>query len=158
MSLSTIIADELRACLKPNKDIITSTRPLQTVESANVFSGKNIPTISLDNYIERLKLYINCENVTFSVALIYLQRVQRKNENFLLTPYNVHRLFLSCVIVADKYLNDEFLKNSDYAQIGGVSNEELNALEHQLLKLLDFDLFVRETVNSPATQDITDFF
>ena len=57
------------------------------------------------------------------------------------------------MILADKFFSDEFLKNTDYALVGGISTKEANVLEHELLKLLEFDLFIDEEKTPLFMQD-----
>eukprot|EP00826_Nyctotherus_ovalis_P027839 TRINITY_DN2180_c0_g1_i9.p1 TRINITY_DN2180_c0_g1~~TRINITY_DN2180_c0_g1_i9.p1 ORF type:complete len:119 (+),score=20.84 TRINITY_DN2180_c0_g1_i9:559-915(+) len=47
-------------------------------------------------------------------------------------------------MIAMKIFDDIFMRNSDYAIIGGVTVEELNCMEHEFLALIDFDLHIRE--------------
>jgi len=58
--------------------------------------------------------------------------------------YNVHRLFLAAVITAIKFNEDDFYSNSFYSKIGGVSINELNNLEDEFLRLINFNLWVEE--------------
>ena len=41
-----------------------------------------------------------------------------------------------------KFIDDIFYKQSFYAAIGGISIDELNVLERELLYVLDYQLFV----------------
>merc|ERR1719436_676415 len=58
------------------------------------------------------------------------------------TAYNVHRLLLTSVVVAVKFHDDVYFANAYYAQVGGVSNHELNNLEASFLKLINWRLHV----------------
>jgi len=49
---------------------------------------------------------------------------------------------ITAVMVAAKFLDDFRLANKDFAKIGGVTTQELNLLEIDLLKTLDFNLHV----------------
>jgi hypothetical protein len=46
------------------------------------------------------------------------------------------------VMLAIKFHEDEYFKNEYYAKVAGISLEEMNALECELLELLDFKLLV----------------
>mmetsp|Transcript_57659 Transcript_57659/g.151738 ORF Transcript_57659/g.151738 Transcript_57659/m.151738 type:complete len:131 (+) Transcript_57659:740-1132(+) len=59
---------------------------------------------------------------------------------------NVHRLMLSSIMVAAKFLDDFYYSNEFWAKIGGVPNNELNTLELEFLFLTNFDLHVRREV------------
>lgn len=45
-------------------------------------------------------------------------------------------------MIAIKWHDDEYYKNEYYAKIGGINAKEMNALESEFLKLMDFRLFV----------------
>jgi hypothetical protein len=47
-------------------------------------------------------------------------------------------------MVAAKFADDFFYKNEYYAKIGGISRAEMNALELELLRQLNYDLFISE--------------
>jgi hypothetical protein len=57
---------------------------------------------------------------------------------------HVRRLLLVSVMVAAKFLDDYFLSNLNYSQIGGISCQEVQMLEHEFLKLICFNLYVDE--------------
>ncbi len=49
---------------------------------------------------------------------------------------------MASVIVAIKYNEDDYYSNVFYAKVGGLSLEEVNFLEYEFLKLIDFEVFV----------------
>lgn len=55
----------------------------------------------------------------------------------------IFRIILACLVVAIKY-NEESYANHYYAKVGGISLEEMNTLEKELLQLLDYNLFVSQ--------------
>lgn len=61
---------------------------------------------------------------------------------FIVNSYNIHRIILTSVRLANKYNDDNFYKNSYFAKIGGISCNELNELEKEYLFLLNFNLYV----------------
>lgn len=77
------------------------------------------------------------------VSLIYADKLIARTGGLLrLSALSVHRLILSCLLVAIKFYSDAFYSNAYLANIGGVPTRELNALERLLLLSLDFDLVV----------------
>ena len=85
---------------------------------------------------------MKCTPETFVLAFIYLERVISIKKEIILSCYCIHRLFLSAVVVAAKFFEDRYYKNSYYCKVGGISNKELNALELEFLLYIDFKLFV----------------
>ncbi|CAD8195477.1 unnamed protein product [Paramecium pentaurelia] len=116
-------------------DIIES--PIQTV-----FHTIKKPQITIYKYIERIKMFSYCSNECFILALIYIDKVQERNQDVVINSYCVHRFLLACILLSIKYNDDDYYKNDYYARVGGVTLQELNSLEKELLTLLDYQLFV----------------
>lgn len=62
--------------------------------------------------------------------------------NFKLTPYFNYRLILTAALLTSKFYNDVFYGNHFVAYIGGVHLEEMNLLEVEFLKYIDWKLWV----------------
>lgn len=105
------------------------------------FQCSYAPDVSILAYLERIRKYANCSDCCFVVALIYIDRIIEKR-NVILTQLNIHRLLLTCVLLAAKFFDDLFYNNAFYAKLGGISTNELNSLEIELLKLINFSLGV----------------
>ena len=106
------------------------------------FHTNRPPNISIRLYLKRLEEYMKCSEESFILALIYLDRITARDRNFVINSYCIHRLFLSGLVIAAKFFEDKYYKNSYYARVGGISNPELNVLESQFLQMIDFKLFV----------------
>ena len=99
--------------------------------------------ISIDAYLERIFSYSKCEESSLVSSLIYLDRIS-SDGNVLLTPYNIHRILFTSVLVAIKYNEDRIYKMKYYASIAGVSEKELRILESVFLSLVRFNLYINE--------------
>jgi hypothetical protein len=97
------------------------------------------PDIPIFEYISRLRRYSSCSDTCFIAAVIYLDLAQQLSGIFV-DSLNVHRLLVTCVMVASKFLDDKCQRNMVYAEIGGLSVMELNQLEVELLKSIHFNL------------------
>eukprot|EP00475_Leptophrys_vorax_P017643 TRINITY_DN2424_c0_g1_i5.p1 TRINITY_DN2424_c0_g1~~TRINITY_DN2424_c0_g1_i5.p1 ORF type:complete len:175 (+),score=48.79 TRINITY_DN2424_c0_g1_i5:292-816(+) len=51
------------------------------------------------------------------------------------------KMFMVCVLLADKFLRDDYNSNDSYAFMMFVGLEEVNQLEHTVLAALDFQLW-----------------
>ncbi|KAI8028404.1 Cyclin-P3-1 [Camellia lanceoleosa] len=113
-----------------------------------IFNGSRAPGLSIRQYIERIFKYSSCSPSCFVVAYIYLDRfLQEKNVR--LTSLNAHRLVITSVMLAAKFLDDKCYDNKYYAKVGGVSTAEMNNLEVKFLFDIHFRLHVTlETFNS----------
>jgi hypothetical protein len=70
--------------------------------------------------------YMNASITVYVYSLVLLDRAQEFNPTFKIHRKNIHRLLLASNVVAVKYLDDMFYKNSFYANVGGVSLKVLN--------------------------------
>ncbi|KAL3531346.1 hypothetical protein ACH5RR_010668 [Cinchona calisaya] len=113
----------------------------QTKDIITIFHGSKAPSLGIGHYIDRIFKYSCCSPACFIVAHIYMERfIQRTNA--IITSLNVHRLLITSVMVATKFIDDAFFNNAHYARVGGVSTSELNKLEMKFLFGLDFRLHV----------------
>ncbi|KAI4301257.1 hypothetical protein L6164_034551 [Bauhinia variegata] len=106
-----------------------------------LFHGLRAPTLSIPKYIDRIFKYSGCSPSCFVVAHIYVDRFLQQSE-VKLTSLNVHRLLITSIMIAAKFMDDAFFNNAYYAKVGGISTTELNRLEMNFLFSIDFRLQV----------------
>jgi hypothetical protein len=111
-------------------------------ETQNPFNGVKPPPITLPDYIERIRTYIPCSVECYVLALVYIDRILQRHEGFQVTYLNVHRLFITAIVVATKFQDDKYFSNAYYSRVGGVAVNELNMLEVRFLRLIGFNLCV----------------
>lgn len=107
------------------------------------FLSKEIPSISIKDYLIRLNKYAKINKSTIIIILIYIDKVCRFN-HFKLTYYIIHKLILASMLISIKYNEDEYYSLSFYAKAGGVSKNEISNLEYQFLVLINFELYINE--------------
>ena len=83
-----------------------------------------------------------CSSSALIVALVYLDRLNEMEPSMVLSVYTIHRLILTALLLACKFLDDKALGNTFFADMVGCSCEELNVLESTMLSRLDYRLFV----------------
>ena len=106
------------------------------------FTNKNVPSISIKDYLFRLSKYAKVNESTIILVLIYIDRICKIN-HFILTSYNIHKLILAAFILAIKYNEENYYLMDYYARLGGISLSELNNLESEYLILIGYNLFVQ---------------
>ncbi|SCU98592.1 LAFA_0G18998g1_1 [Lachancea sp. 'fantastica'] len=101
------------------------------------------PVISLAGFIQGLVTQSNAQVPTLMSTAVYLSKLRA------IMPFNVHgiettqhRIFLGCLIVAAKNLNDSSPLNRHWASYtnGLLSTREVNTLERELLEYFDWNL------------------
>lgn len=134
----SLLSTFLERTVQKNEKLLETT---QTKDAITIFHGLKAPSLSICQYIDRIFKYACCSPSCFVIAHIYVNRfIQRTN--LFLTSLNVHRLIITSVMVAAKFMDDAFFNNAYYARVGGVSTAELNKLEVKFLFGLDFRLHV----------------
>ncbi|XP_058104082.1 cyclin-U4-1 [Magnolia sinica] len=121
-----------------------SNRPIDD-QRISVFHGLTMPTISVQSYLERIFKYANCSPSCFVVAYVYLDRFVQRQPSLPINSFNVHRLLITSVMVAAKFMDDMYYNNAYYAKVGGISTVEMNFLEVDFLFGLSFHLNVTPT-------------
>ena len=129
------------------------------------------PTIELRDYLHRVLKYACCSGECFILALIYIDRLIATNPSFIVNSLNIHRLLITAVMLAAKFFDDQYFNNvciivdligelisklliikfsliyicisqEYFAKIGGISTDECDALELDLLFMINFTLYV----------------
>ncbi|KAH9843749.1 cyclin-domain-containing protein [Rhodofomes roseus] len=127
------------------RTLTSASRHSLSTTSSLAFHARNVPTIALEGYLNRIHKYCPASNEVFISLLVYLDRMSKLakeacEKTFPIDMYNIHRLIIAGVTVASKFFSDVFYTNSRYAKVGGLPLAELNQLELQFLLLNDFSL------------------
>ncbi|KAF4706577.1 mitochondrial peripheral inner membrane protein [Perkinsus olseni] len=105
------------------------------------FHGVSPPSISIYHYLRRVESHFRCSSECFVIALIYIDRLLKtQGPNFVVTMCAIHRVILTSVVLAAKFFDDRYYSNRFYAAVGGVRTKELNALETDFLRLINWNL------------------
>ena len=73
-----------------------------------LFDGLSAPSIGVTVYLERIFRYSDCSPSCFVVALAYLDRF-RDGCHIHITALNIHRLLITTVMLAAKFLDDMYV-------------------------------------------------
>ncbi|CAI9288593.1 unnamed protein product [Lactuca saligna] len=134
----SLLSSLLERSIIKNEALLEAT---QTKDVVTPFHGSRAPTLSIKEYIDRIFKYSSCSPSCFVVAQVYIDRfIHCGSVN--LTSLSVHRLLITSVMLAAKFIDDAFYNNAYYAKVGGVTTAELNRLEMKFLFGLDFRLHV----------------
>lgn len=108
-----------------------------------IFFSTSRPNIETHMFVQRMLRYANCSRSAFIIATVYLTRLAAAQPYLALNQLNVHRLFITALLLAAKYIDDTVFSNAHYARIAGiVTVQELNRLEVNMLHFLSFRTFV----------------
>ena len=115
-----------------NRAIISEIKP---------FIANVVPSIPINDYLERLVKFGHFENSTIVLMMIYIDRVCDIN-NIKLDYHNIHKFILASMVVSVKYNQDKYYGIAYYAKVGGIPEGELRVLEYAFLILIKFQLYV----------------
>lgn len=103
------------------------------------FHARNVPSIGIETYLQRILKYCPVTNDVFISLLVYFDRMSRKlasqsseadagtnrgdrpsgaeTKGFAIDSYNVHRLVIAGITISSKFHSDVFYTNSRYAKV-----------------------------------------
>ncbi|KAK3263422.1 hypothetical protein CYMTET_27770 [Cymbomonas tetramitiformis] len=126
------------------KTVQESSEPrCDIAKKLQLFEGVRVPVIPVRDYAERLLAHCKASPVCLIMAYIYISRICKCCNDFVLTPLSMHRLLLVCTMVAAKFCDDRHYSNALYSKVGGVEVKELNHLELTVLSVLGFRMCVK---------------
>lgn len=134
--LVEVLADVLNRLCERNDRFMKNNTPVTR------FHALRPPQITIKFYLQRIAKYSSCSEECFILALIYIDRLIRRNGKFLVNSLNVHRLVITSVMLGAKFFDDQYFNNKYFGKVGGVSGREMNLLEIEFLFMINFDLFV----------------
>ncbi|KAF2489249.1 cyclin-domain-containing protein, partial [Lophium mytilinum] len=111
---------------------------------ARKFFSRRAPGVTLEEYLNRLQRYCPMSAAVYLAAGTYIHKLAVEDRLVIITGRTVHRLVLGSLRVAMKALEDLRYPQKRFAGVGGVSENELKALEISICYLIDFDLQVTE--------------
>ncbi len=120
------------------------------VQAASRFFAARAPSISIADYLTRIQVYAKCSEGCCIVAMIYIDRTLQRNPHIPFNSHTVHRysplstprLIIAAIVLAIKYNEDIYYDNDFYSRIGGISCEDMNQLEADMLRRIEGDLYV----------------
>ena len=132
----------LEIVMEENKELENYNDKLLSQQKMS-FNTNNIPNITIQKYLERIFKYTEAEESTFIIALIYIDRINQISD-IIITPYNIHRIIFISVLLAIKYNEDITFDFDYYAQVAGISIDELKSLEIEFVCLVKFKLYINK--------------
>ncbi|KAJ3219373.1 hypothetical protein HDU67_001592 [Dinochytrium kinnereticum] len=130
----------------------TASLIIESIWPNHSFSSRSA-LLPLRKFIREILRRSRTSFSTLQLALLYIVRLRNQlsvksaKEGPGARPHATlcgRRMFLSALIVAAKYLQDRNYSNKAWAKISGLPLEEINKNEFEILRILDYDLFVSQ--------------
>ena len=112
-----------------------------------LFECVAIPQMTIINYFSRIAKKTQCSDEVLILAVYYVSLLEQ-NYGQILNPYSIHKFILTSVLCGAKFYDDIYYNNGVYAQIGGILVPEMNRLEVEFLSMIEFELYVDESIYS----------
>lgn len=109
----------------------------------SVFDLKSKLNIEIEDYINRLIKSTYAEAGTVIYALSLIDKLS-STKKFFLSNENMHKSFLTALILSIKINEDKTYAEDQYIFASGVSPKELARLEYEFLVLLDYNLKIKD--------------
>ena len=139
-------------------------------EGLTRFHSRSAPGISILDYLRRIVKFTKAEvrrrlvsspcsvlktthttqRSCLLITLHYIDQICARYPSFTLSSLTCHRFVITAIAVSSKALCDAFCTNSLYARVGGIPVGELNMLEREFLRMIDWTLTVRLPLALPA--------
>ncbi|KZV47336.1 hypothetical protein F511_30156 [Dorcoceras hygrometricum] len=143
-SVISVLASLIERTVARNERIAKYRR--WTGSKTRVFESDEAPDMSIQAYLERIYRYTRAGSSVYVVAYVYIDRICYLYPEFRIGSRNVHRLLVTTIMVASKYVEDMNYRNSYFARVGGLTTNEMNTLEFEFLFLMRFKLHVNVSV------------
>ncbi|KAH6817790.1 cyclin p3 [Perilla frutescens var. frutescens] len=141
----SVVASLIERTLARNERIIKKCKWPQW-KTGGVFDCSETPDLTVQSYLERIFRYTRAGPSVYVVAYVYIDRFCQLYPDFRIAPTNVHRLLITTLMLASKYVEDMNYRNSYFARVGGLTTDQINKLELDFLFLIKFKLHVNVSV------------
>ncbi|CAI2364512.1 unnamed protein product [Moneuplotes crassus] len=123
------------------ENMIQNSATVLNFNSLTVFDARDIPGISIYNYLRRIMAYSEATSRTIVMCLSHIDNLTNDDSSpVILTRHNIHRLLAVSMMVSAKFYEDCYLDNESWGEITGLSLFEINRLERKFLTYIDFKI------------------
>ena len=120
-----------------------STSPSSIDESNNFSFSQKEEKLTLTDYF-----YFWIEKMDFNENLLVLTMMNMDkilaSSEFILTENNVKNILFTCMIITQKYYEDENFNDKDYSKLLKINVNDIIKMEVEFLSLIDFSLHITD--------------
>ena len=121
-----------------NINDIDSTSPLSTIYS--IYE----PRINIHKYVDTIINQIYNEDTHIDGLIITaVCLIKRIISNIMLNKYSIHRFIAVILMLSQKLYDDLYYSNKCWSQICGLTLEDINSIERDILVFLDYKTFIK---------------
>lgn len=130
-------------------DVISCNKHYFKIEDLkNVKELKSIysitePTIDIHDYIDRIIKIVYTKDIYIDGIIINaIVLIKRVIGNLIVNNYNIHRLIAGILMISQKTYQDNYYSNKSWGLICGLELYDINNIELDILKRIDFNTFI----------------
>ena len=140
--LETIL--EYTSSLGNTKPSIFDNNSKNNVEKELKFNPKvNIDQYDFEDFFKFCLKKFKFDDDLLVLIMMNIDKII-SNDNFALTYQNVNRLFYTSLMITQKYYEDNAYNNKLYADLVGITCDELLDMEMEYMNLVDYHLFIKD--------------
>ena len=139
----------------------TSTIPKRSPSIFDKYSNKNNIS-SLDNYNFEDLFEFCCKilKINDNLLVLLLMNIDKviSSGKFILCYKNINKIFYICLMITQKYYEDNSFNNKTFAELVGIDCDELLDMEMEFMNMIDFKLFIKDEDFEKYKQKIIKFY
>jgi Cyclin len=86
----------------------------------SIFYSSGRQTFSLESYVTRILTFTQCSRSIFITSAVYMDRLKRSEPILAASKMSIHRIFITAVNLAMKFVQDDAYANKFLAKVGGI--------------------------------------
>ena len=95
--------------------------------------------------VDNLYLWVEKFNFDENLLILTMMNIDKiLAKDFILTSDNINNILFTCMIITQKYYEDEYFNDKDYSKILKINTKQLIKMEIELLTLIDYSLYISE--------------
>lgn len=121
-----------------------SKKDLKSVKHLQCLYSREEPGICIHEYVDRVLEYIYREDSHIDGLIINaIVLIKRVLAFIIVNNYNIHRLIAGTLMISQKVYDDIHYTNKCWSTICGLQLDDINRVELDILKILNFNTFIK---------------
>jgi len=121
-------------------------RFISTINILTRFHVLREQDITIHSFLRRIAVTWSCSQESLVIALIYMDRLIQEDRCFMVNSLSIHRVIITSILLAVKFVEDSIRKNAYYGEVMYVTDKELNMLEIDFLFRIKFNLWIQKSL------------
>ena len=140
----------------------TSTLKKRTPSIFDNNSDINDVLSNLDNYDfeDLFRFCVKIFKINDNILVLIMMYIDKiiANGNFILCEKNINKLFYTCLMITQKYYEDNSFNNKTFANLVRLKCDELLKMEIEFMNMINFELFIKDEDFEKYKEKISKFY